>query len=253
MNTSLLSLRRQAIAVCALILLLPLSARSQVSLQAGAGLGFVVASGDYSGTTTDYYNGTKYGFSNGYSLLAKVRAGVIGFNVMAEAAYSSFSSHGDAEPGQGTLSLSQKIVSLRAGPEFQLVSVPLAPLKPYLGVNLQMNSFRGDATFNGTARVPSGTYTMTSTSRLGLGFAAGLLVTLGPTGALDFNISYNLMNISGKEFTVVDPAQPRRGDSYRSLNDGADPQYSSGDTVHFIGDTRAIHTLIFSVSYLFGL
>jgi opacity protein-like surface antigen len=240
-----------AAALCAALLYT--TADAQINLQAGGGIGFVVATGDLSGTTVDYYNGTKYGFSNGYTLFARARGGVNVVNIMLEAAYTSFSSHGETEPGQGSASLSQKIITFKAGPEYTLVSLPAAPLKPYIGLNVQLNTFKGESTFNGVSRVPSGTYSIASASRIGLGAGAGLLVSVMPGQQLDINISYNFMNAGSKEFNTVDPNQPRRSDSYLSLNDQADPLFKSGDPIHFISDKRTIHTLMFTVSYLFGL
>ncbi|HLP15396.1 MAG TPA: outer membrane beta-barrel protein [Bacteroidota bacterium] len=240
-----------ASALCAFLLYT--SADAQINLQAGGGIGFVVASGDLSGTTVDFYNGTKYGFSNGYTLFARARGGVEVVNIMLEAAYTSFSSHGDTEAGQGSASLSQKIITFKAGPEYTLVSLPAAPLKPYLGMNVQLNTFKGESTFNGVSRVPSGTYSIASASRIGIGLEGGLLVSVMPGQQLDINISYNFMNAGSKEFNTVDPNQPRRSDSYLSLNDDADPLFRSSDTIHFISDKRSIHTLMFTVSYLFGL
>lgn len=250
--------RAHRIGVTSLILVvgcaLLIAARSsaQINLQLGAGLGFMVAAGDYNGTTADYYNGTKYGFSNGYTVFARARAGVLGFTVMGEAGYASISAHGTIDDvSQGNVNIGQKILMLKIGPEFQLVSVPLAPIKPYVGVNIAMNSFRGDATFTGTALVPDGTYTMPHASRTGLGLTAGTLVSISPGEQLDFCITYNLMNISGKTWSPDDPT--RRSGTYSALNDAADPQYASGSAVHIVGSDRSIHTLMFTASILFGL
>lgn len=247
------SVDRIALSVLCAMTLLSTPAWPQIDLAAGGGVGFVVASGDYSGTTADYYNGTKYGFTNGYALFGKGRAGILGLTVVLEAGYTSFKAHGDTEPGQGSLSISQHIISFRVGPEYQLVSIPLAPIKPYVGVYGMLNTFKGDATFNGASRVPSGTMTMPSASRLGLGAELGTIISVSPVWMLDFTISYNFMNLSGSEWTAGDPAHPRRADSYTALNDAADPLFLNGDQVHFIETNRSIQTLMFTASILFGL
>jgi len=38
---------------------------AQITLQVGGGLGIVSPSGDYGGTTIEFYNGTKYGLETG--------------------------------------------------------------------------------------------------------------------------------------------------------------------------------------------
>jgi len=40
---------------------------SQVTLQVGGGLGYISPTGDYGGSTMDFYNGTKYGMSSGFN------------------------------------------------------------------------------------------------------------------------------------------------------------------------------------------
>jgi len=116
-----------------------------------------------------------------------------------------------------------------------------------------LNSFSGEATFQGVSKVPSATYSVNSATRLGIGFAAGAEVSVGPFLSLDFNLSYNLMNVSGKEWNDVNPGINQRIDSYLSLNDAADPFYNSDDDKHFISKARSIHSVLFTVSLLFGL
>jgi len=148
--------------------------------------------------------------------------------------------------------ISQKILSLKVGPEFHL-SFPALPVTPYIGANLALNSFSGETTFQGVSKVPSATYSVKGATRFGVGFSAGTEVSIGPLLSLDFNISYNLMNVSGKEWNDVNPGINQRIDSYLSLNDERDPQYSAGDDKHFISKARSIHLVLFTASILFGL
>jgi opacity protein-like surface antigen len=148
--------------------------------------------------------------------------------------------------------ISQKILSLRVGPEFHF-SLPALPVTPYIGANLALNRFSGETTFQGVSRVPSATYSMKDATRFGLGFSAGTEVSIGPLLSLDFNISYNMMNISGKEWDDVNPGINQRIDSYLSLNDDHDPQYAAGEDKHFISNARSIHSILFTASILFGL
>jgi hypothetical protein len=116
-----------------------------------------------------------------------------------------------------------------------------------------MNSFSGDTKFQGVAKVPSASYSLKSTTRFGLGFSAGSEVSFGSYLALDFNISYNIMNVFGTAWNDVNPGIDQRLDSYLSLNDAPDPQFAPGDDKHFISRERSIRTIQFTVSMLFGL
>ncbi|MCK9209968.1 MAG: outer membrane beta-barrel protein [Ignavibacteriaceae bacterium] len=225
---------------------------AQVNLKLGAGLGVMSPAADFGGSTIEYYNGSSYGLSGGLNIHGKVKIGFAGFNLTGEVDYSSLSNTGNSEPGQGSVDISQKVVSLKVGPEFRF-SLPLLPVTPYLGLNLALNSFSGETTFQGVSKVPSATYSVKSATRLGVGFAVGAEVSIGPLLALDFNLSYNLMNVSGKEWNDVNPGINQRIDSYLSLNDQPDPQYSTDEDKHFISNTRSISSILFTVSILFGL
>ncbi|MGB2869529.1 MAG: outer membrane beta-barrel protein [Bacteroidota bacterium] len=226
--------------------------RSQVNFKLGGGIGVTAPVSDFSGSTLDYYAGSRYGLSGGLNIHAKAKVGLSGLDLVGEIDYSSFDNKGNSEPGQGSVDISQKIVSLKVGPEFRF-SVPAVPITPYLGANLALNRFSGEVAFQGVAKVPSATYAVGGATRLGVGFSAGAEVGIGPLLSLDVNISYNLMNVSGREWEDVNPSTDQRIDSYLSLNDAADPRYVSGDDKHFIPANRNIHSMLFTVSILFGL
>jgi len=101
--------------------------------------------------------------------------------------------------------------------------------------------------------VPSGTYSMTSATRIGAGISIGSELSLGPALALDLNVAYNLMNLSGKEWKNANPAANQRLDSYVSLNDAPDPNYVPGDGVHIISSERSIRSTAVTLSVLFGI
>jgi len=225
---------------------------AQVNIKVGGGLGVMTPASDLGGSTMEYYNGTNYGLSGGLNIHAKAKIGLVGFNLTGEIDYSSLSNSGNSEPGQGAVDISQKILSLKIGPEFRL-SMPVVPIVPYLGINLALNSFSGETTFQGVSKVPSATYSVNSATRLGIGFAAGAEVSIGPLLSLDFNLSYNLMNVSGKEWNDVNPGINQRIDSYLSLNDASDPLYNFDDDKHFVSKARSIQSVLFTVSVLFGL
>lgn len=222
---------------------------AQISLKVGGGIGYVTPSGDYGGTTMDFYNGTKYGLSSGYNLHLKAKVSVLVLAVKAEVDYSSFSNDGEALPGQGAVDLSQKILALRVGPEFRF-DIPMVPLVPYLDVNIALNTISGEVKFQGTpGSVPSGTYEISSASRIGFGFGGGVEFSLGPVMTLDAGIHYNLVNPLGKEYKSN--LNFRRIDAYTALNDDKDPLYNT-DPNAVVADSRSISNLQFTLTVLFG-
>ena len=236
----------------ALMFVAPSFAHAQVTLKVGGGLGVMIPADDFGGSTLDYYDGSRYGLGNGIAVQGKAKIGLVGFNLTGEVAYASLSNSGFSEPGQGSVDISQKIFSLKIGPEIRF-GLPAMPVVPYIGANLALNNFSGETTFQGVAKVPSAVYTMQSASRLGVGFAAGMEVNVAPLVSLDFNLSYNLMNLSGKAWEDVNPGTDQRLDSYLSLNDSADPQYAAGSDKHFNSNDRSIQSILLTVSVLFGL
>jgi hypothetical protein len=243
---------RFSIALVALIAVTVTPSRSQVNLKLGGGIGLTIPSSDFSGSTLEYYNGTRYGLRSGLNIHGKAKIGLSVLNLTGEIGYSSVGNTGNSEPGQGKVDISQKVLSLKVGPEFRL-SVPVLPVTPYVGANLAVHSFSGETTFQGVSKVPSATYSVKGATRIGIGFSAGTEVSIGPLLSLDFNISYNLMNVSGKQWDDVNPGINQRIDSYLSLNDDRDPQYVAGDDKHFISNERSIRSIQFTASILFGL
>jgi opacity protein-like surface antigen len=221
---------------------------AQVNFKLGGGIGVMSPVSDYGGTTMDFYNGTAYGLKGGLNLQAKAKIGFSSLNLTGEIDYSSLSNSGNSQPGQGSVNISQKVLSLKIGPEFRF---NLPTITPYIGFNLALNSFSGETSFQGVSKVPSATYSMNNTTRFGIGFTAGTEVSLSPSLSLDFNISYNLLNLAGKEWVDVNP--DARVNSYLSLNDQRDPLYSVGDDKHIISNSRSIQSILFTASVLFGL
>ncbi len=231
--------------------LLVSSAGSQVKLQIGAGGGILLPMGDYSGETTDFYAGTKYGLSTGYNLQAKARVGLPGFTIVGAAGYGHLSNSGNSDAsGQGKVEVSQSILTIKAGPEIS-IPLPAAPLTPYVGANIAWHSINGKTTFTGVARVPSGDYDMAAASRIGFGINAGVVIKLGAMMNLDLGAEYAFMNPLTKEFTATTGAN--RLDSYKSLNDDKDPLYAVGNTDHFIAGSRSISALQVMAALMIGL
>jgi hypothetical protein len=230
----------------------PLSAFSQgVKFQVGAGLSYEMPTGDYGGTTIDYYNGTKYGLSGGLNFHAKARVGAAGFQLGAELGYTSLSNSGNAEAsGQGEIAVSQSIIFLKLGPEY-MINIPMVPLKPYVGLNLALNMISGETTFGGTTAVSSGTHEMKTATRVGAGGSAGVVYKMSPLISFDLCVSYNLMNLFGKKFEVV-TGNVKRDYSYEYLNDDKDP-VAGTNADNFIGSSRSISSLQAGLTVMFGI
>lgn len=238
--------------ILSLALIATASSKAQVSFQIGAGGGVTIPTSEYGGSISDFYDGTKYGFGSGYDLHAKARLGLIGWRFTGEVDYSSVSRKGDIGQGLGNADISQKVLGFRIGPEFYL-GVPLAPVTPYIGANLALNNFSGQVQFQGVSKVPSGTYDLTSATRIGFGFNGGLLFSLGTLTSLDLGFSYDMLNATGKSWTGGSSSTAQRLDSYQALNDAKDPLYKAGDDKHFIGSTRNINEFQITATFMFGI
>lgn len=225
-------------------------ANAQITFQIGGGLGYSVPSGDYGGTTAEFYQGNKYGMESGFNLHGKARLGLLFINAFGEVGYTTFSGEGETAAGGGTVNNSHKIVSMKVGPEFPL-NIPLSPITPYLQGFVALNTFSGSVEFTGTAGVPSGEREIASATRVGLGAGIGAVFSLGGI-KLDANIQYHLINLAGKEYKIETVTSHTRLDQYTNLNDAEDP--SAGTlTDHFISDSRSISSIEFKLSVLFGL
>lgn len=223
---------------------------AQITFQVGAGLGYSVPTGDYGGSTIDFYNGTKYGMESGFNFHGKARVGLLFINAFGEVGYTTFSGSGESAPGQGSVDLSNKIFSIKVGPEFPL-TIPLSPITPYIQGFVSLNTISGTVEFKGISALPTGKYDIASATRVGLGAGAGVMFSLGGI-KLDANIQYHLMNIAGKEYKIENLTSHERLDNYTSLNDDKDP--AAGTTTdHFIADSRGISALEFKLSVMFGL
>lgn len=225
---------------------------SQITLQVGGGLGYISPTGDYGGSTMDFYDGTKYGMSSGFNYHAKARVGLLGLNLFGIIEYSTVSGDGESEEGQGEVENSHGIFSIKAGPEFNF-SVPLSPIGFYLDGFVSVNTFSGTVKFQGVAEVPSGEYDLGSTTRFGAGVGGGVLLDILPVVTLDFGIHYNLYNVFGKQYTTVVTTNPRRLDAYTSLNDESDPAYGIDDDTFIVENARSINAWQFTLTAMIGI
>lgn len=235
----------------ALLLLTSPQLYSQVTLQVGGGLGYISPAGDYSGSTIDFYNGTKYGMSRGFNYHAKARVGLLGLNLFGIIEYSTVSGDGESEPGQGKIENSHGIFSIKAGPEFNF-SVPLSPVGFYLDGFVSANTYSGKVKFNGVPRMLSFEENLESTTRFGIGVGGGMLLDILPVVTLDFGIHYNLYNLFGKQYTSISTS-PERKYSYTALNDDKDPLYGTDDDIYIIENARAINAWQFTLTAMIGI
>jgi hypothetical protein len=233
---------------------------SQVTLQVGAGGGYISPTGDYAGSTVDFYNGTKYGMSSGYNFNGKVRVGLLGFDLFGMIEYSSISGDGQSDPDNKNSQIknTQNIFSIKAGPEFK-IEFPLSPIGIYFDGFLSVNTFSGTVSFQGVSGVASGDYDLGTTTRVGAGGGGGVLLDFIPVVTLDFGIHYNWYNLFGKQYTAYVNTNPGanyntpRLNAYTSLNDDADPLYQSGSDDNIIGESRSINAWEFTLTAMIGI
>lgn len=232
-----------------LILLFAAPAYSQFKFLVGPSVGITLPEADYSGTTIDYYSGVKYGLSSGINVGAILKARLPILSIRVAANYSALSNTGVAtssNPGS-YIEVKQKLFMISAGPEFYF-NIPASPIKPYAGLDLLLSSISGETTFQGVPRVSTGTYSMSTTSRLGIGLGAGVEFGIGKTISLDLGLRYNMINLFGKSYEGGDS----RIFSYLALNDAKDPIWPNDLNDHPIGNDRTISTLQFNLGILFG-
>jgi len=214
---------------------------SQVKFSAGPEVGYTGPTADLSGTTMDYYNGTKYGMTGGINLGAIFKVKLAVLNLKFTVNYTSMSNSGNSEPGKGYVDLKNGMLIIGAGPEYAF-NIPGSPVKPYIGLDILFTSFSSDITFNDVAKVPTGTYSMSSAIRTGLGLGGGLNIGLGKKYSLDLGLTLNFHNLLGKSFSGGDS----RLYSYISLNDDKDPLFDGESDKHPIGNSRSISSIQFN-------
>lgn len=241
-----------ALAVVALLALTFTPSRAQMDLKFGVGIGAMIPTSDFSGSTSEFYNGSRYGLSSGPSIDVKAKVGLSEWSLVGEVDYSALHNKGNVEPRQGVVEVSQQILSLKVGPEFRF-RIPALPIAPYIGSNIALNRFTGETTFQGTSNVPGAKINMEDETRFGIGFSTGMEVSIGSYISLDINISYNFINVFGKKWENINTGISQRIDSYLALNDDRDPLHAVGDDKHFISHERNIRSVLSTVSIVFSL
>lgn len=236
-----------------LIFFCVLQANSQPKFSVGPLVGISVPTGDYGGTTLDFYNGARYGLGTGFTLggVFKAKFSFVGLRVGAT--YSAFSNTGIATTNEPAsyIQVKQNLFTLSAGPEFAF-TLTGSPIKPYLGIDLLFTSLSGQTTFNDNVPKvsPPGTYDMSGSTRLGLGLGGGVEFNFAKSYALDVGLRFNIINLFGKTYTPG--PNNDRINTYLYLNDDADPSFPFDPNHHPIATSRSISVLQINVAFLFG-
>jgi opacity protein-like surface antigen len=162
------------------------------------------------------------------------------------------SNSGVADPTKpnNNADISMHLLTVAIGSDFGF-GVPLSPVRPYIGFDLLFSSIGGSVTFTGVSNVTSSTIDMSSATRTGLGFAAGLQIKLMSI-KLDASLRYNFINLFSKSYEGS--ATGTRDEAYKFLNDAKDPNYSTDPNgKHPIGSNRTIATFQIQLGVMFGL
>lgn len=238
------------LSIATLILLTFIPSFAQFRFEGGINAGATIPTGDYSGTMTDFYYGKKYGLSTGVnfggfaSLVTPIISGRVSLN------YTMLKNDGSLPPGDGggTIELKHNIFTIGIGPQYN-IPIPASPIKPFLVAELLIVSISGETTFRGISSVPTGTYTIPSSTRLGLGITGGIIYDFGMYG-ISIQGKYNLLNLAGKEFKSDD--ETKRLSSYTNLNDESDPNYTPNSSIHIINSSRNISTFQLNLGFNFS-
>lgn len=232
------------------LFLLPVLAESQIRLVIGPSIGLTSPTIDYSGETSDFYTGTKYGLRSGinFGAIAKVTLGPLNGKLTVSYASFSNSGKGDITKTNSTLEVKNNIFMITLGTEFGF-AIPLSPIRPYAGIDVLFTTISGTFNYQGTSDVASNEHSIESSSKTGLGLNLGSEIKFGASTSLDLSLHYNLINLFGKDFKS---GGTNRIDSYSSLNDAKDPAYNALDAKHFIGNDRTIATIQIQAGLLFG-
>jgi opacity protein-like surface antigen len=237
--------------IFAFIVLFQCSSNAQLKILLGPAIGLTTPTVDYTGETTDYYSGTKYGLRSAinFGAMGKVSLGPINFNLSA--IYSPLSNDGVSQSSvpNSKVEIKQNLFTIGLGTQFGF-DVPMSPVKPYVGLELLFTTISGSTKFQNTTTVTNPSIDMETASRTGLGFSAGAEIKI-LSMALDVSLRYNLINLFSKSYEGPINAT-NRDEVYKHLNDGIDPQYAASSVNHPVGDKRTIATIQFELGVLFG-
>ena len=222
---------------------------SQTHPQFGGGGQIMIPTADFGGSVADFYSGVRYGQSVGIGINVKTRFDLEGVPLAATMEYSILRNKGMAELGE--IELEHRIFSLKLGPEVFLTLG--GPFTGYISANIALNNLGGDVTFKRISTLPDTAFIMRSGERLGFGLTSGVLVELYPAANLDISLNYNFINPLNHVWEDSNPDKDQRLDSYISINDAKDPEFSANDQKHFIPNARSIQTLQLTITLIFKI
>ena len=169
------------------------------SFGVGGGLTNVVGSEDYTNKISE--EGLGYSTEWNGGVIAKLGLPLVPITPRAFILYHSLNGSEDfvnplakgTSINSGEIKFSQSILSVGLGIQYGFIPIP-AGVDPYFAIDLVYNNFgeRTQTTFG----VDS---TFSSVSRFGLGLGVGAEIMLIPVLNLDVLVSYQMMNLVGKE------------------------------------------------------
>ena len=215
-------MKKIILSITVLFIVFTQQSNAQVTFQLGGGAGYAIASSDLGGDI-NLMDDSGYGMDGGFNIHVKARVGLLSFIAVGEIGYTMMSSEGSV--GSVKYDNSLNVFSIKVGPEFH-ISLPLIPIDPYIGANLQLNSFSGDTEFEGMPGIASGTYDLESATRTGIGINGGVVFSLAGL-KLDLNIGYNMLNAFGKDYED----NPAADKLYLDDGEGGGSEASSLNTI----------------------
>ena len=168
------------------------------SIGVGGGLTNVLGSEDYTNKISE--DGLGYSTEWNVGVIAKLGLPLVPIKSRAFILYHSLTGKGEGLwPAKVTsissteIEYSQSILSVGLGVQYGFIPIPVG-VDPYLAIDLLYNNF-------GEFKTNTWGYETTKDgySRLGLGFGVGAEISLIPVLNLDVLVSYQMMNLVGKE------------------------------------------------------
>ena len=160
------------------------------SIGVGGGLTNVAGSEDFTNETSN--NGFGYSTEWNGGVIAKIGLPLVPITPRAFILYHSLNGKGTSI-NSTDIENSQSILSVGLGVQYGFIPIPVG-VDPYLAIDLLYNNFgeRTQTTFG----VDS---SFSSVSRFGLGLGVGAEVSIIPMINIDLLVSYQMMNLVGKE------------------------------------------------------
>ena len=162
------------------------------SIGVGGGLTQVMGPEHYTNEVSD--NGIGFSTEYNFGALAKLGLPLIPITPRGYILYHQLSGEGEPSTQSGSsVEYSQSILTIGLGAQYQFIPVP-AGFDPYIALDILYNNF---GEFKTTTSL--GDTTSPSVSRFGVGVGLGTAITIIPMINLDILLSYQWLNLTGKE------------------------------------------------------